>query len=246
MFNYHAPEDLLTNKTILISGAGSGIGRAAALSYAAHGATVILLGKTVVKLEEVYDEIEQAGGPQPAIFPMDLETATDNEYQALVSGIENEFACLDGLLNNAAVLGNILPIESCSLEAWNQVIQVNLNASFALSKYLLPLLKRSDNASLILTSSSAGREPYAYWGAYCVSKHAIEALMQVMFLELENTSKVRVNTVNPGATYTPLRKIAFPAENPEKVTKPDEIMAVYLYLMGKDSLKENGKEFNAQ
>lgn len=246
MFNYQAPEQLLNNKTILISGAGSGIGRAAALSYAALGATVILLGKTVSKLESVYDEIEEAGGPQPAIFPLDLETATDNEYQALVSGIENEFDCLDGLLNNAAALGSIVPIEATSLEIWNKVIQVNLNGTFALCKYLLPLLKRAENASVIMTSSSAGRVPYAYWGAYCVSKHAVESLMKVMFLELENTSKVRVNSVNPGATYTALRKIAFPAENPDKVAKPEEIMPVYLYLMGKDSLEENGKEFNAQ
>lgn len=246
MFTYQSPKNLLSNKTILISGAGSGIGRAAALSYAAHGATVILLGKTVEKLEKVYDEIEAAGGPQPAIFPLDLETATDNEYQALVSGIESEFSCLDGLLNNAAILGTIVPIEAYSLETWNKVIHVNLNASFALSKYCLPLLKRADNASIILTSSSAGRDPYAYWGAYCVSKSAVESLMQVLFLELENTSKVRVNTINPGATGTPMRKIAFPAENPANISKPDEIMPVYLYLMGKDSLQENGKEFSAQ
>jgi NAD(P)-dependent dehydrogenase (short-subunit alcohol dehydrogenase family) len=246
MFNYQASPTLLANKTILISGAGSGIGRTAALTFASHGATVILLGKTVAKLESVYDEIEHAGGPQPAIFPLDLESATDKDYQTLVSAIESEFDCLDGLLNNAGTLGNIVPIEAYSLETWNQVIQINLNASFALSKYLLPLLKRSENASLVLTSSSAGRKPYAYWGAYCVSKYATESLMQILFLELENTSKVRVNTINPGATSTNMRKAAFPAENPDTIASPEDIMPVYLYLMGEDSLKENGKEFNAQ
>lgn len=246
MFDYQAPANLLKDKIILVSGAGSGIGRAAALAYAKHGATLILLGRNVEKLEQVYDEIEAASGMQPAITPFDLETADDNRYQELVNSIYQEFGRLDGLLNNASILGMLTPIQSYPLATWNKVIQTNLNAQFALSKYCLPLLQEAADASVIFTSSSAGRHPYAYWGAYSVSKAAVEALAQVLFLELENTSKIRVNTVNPGATATRMRKQAFPAENPEKLAQADEIMPVFLYLMGRDSLQENGKQFDAQ
>jgi len=246
MFDYQSPPGLLKDKIILISGAGSGIGRAAALAYAASGATVILLGRNVEKLEQVYDEIEKTGAPQAAITPFDLETADDNNYQELVNSIHNEFGRLDGLLNNASILGTLTPIQSYSLSTWNQVIQTNLNAQFALTKYCLPLLQAADNASIIFTSSGAGRKAYAYWGAYSVSKAATEALVQVLFLELENTSRIRVNSVNPGATATKMRRQAFPGENPENLPKPEAIMPLYLYLMGADSLQENGKQFDAQ
>lgn len=246
MFDYQAPPSLLKDKIILVSGAGSGIGRAAALTYAKHGATVILLGRNVEKLEKVYDEIEAAGGIQPAITPFDLETADDNRYQELVNSIFDEFGRLDGLLNNASILGMLTPVQSYPTATWNKVIQTNLNAQFAMSKYCLPLLQEAEAASIVFTSSGAGRKAYAYWGAYSVSKAAVEALSQVLFLELENTSKIRVNTINPGATATKMRKQAFPAENPEKIAQPEEIMPVFLYLMGKDSLTENGKQFDAQ
>lgn len=246
MFDYQAPEDLLKDKVLLVSGAGSGIGKAAALAYAQHGATVILMGRNVERLEQVYDEIEQAGYPQAAITPFDFIEAKDERYQELVNNIHNEFGKLDGLLNNASILGTLTPIQSYNLSTWNQVIQTNLNAQFALTKYCLPLLHEADTASIIFTSSSAGRKPYAYWGAYSVSKAATEALAQVLFLELENTSKIRVNTINPGATATKMRSQAFPAENPKNLSTPEEIMPLYLYLMGKDSQQENGKQFDAQ
>jgi len=246
MFDYQAPLNLLKDKVILVSGASSGIGKAAAFAYAQYGATVILLARKVDKLEQVYDEIAAAGGSQAAITPFDLETANDNNYQELVKSIHNEFGRLDGLLNNASILGTLTPIQTYSLSTWNQVIQTNLNAQFALSKYCLPLLQEAENASIIFTSSGAGRKAYAYWGAYSVSKAAVETLAQVLFLELENTSKIRVNTVNPGATATKMRKQAFPAENPEKIAQAEDIMPVFLYLMCSDSLKENGQQHDAQ
>ncbi len=246
MFDYQAPADLLKDKIVLVSGAGSGIGKAAALAYAECGATVILMGRNVERLEQVYDEIEQAGNPQAAITPFDFIEANEERYQELVNSIHKEFGRLDGLLNNASILGTLTPIQSYNLTTWNQVIQTNLNAQFALTKYCLPLLQEAHNSSIIFTSSSAGRKPYAYWGAYSVSKAATEALAGVLFLELENTSKIRVNTINPGATATKMRSQAFPAENPDKLAKAQDIMPVYLYLMGKDSEQENGKQFDAQ
>lgn len=246
MFDYTAPEQLLSNKVILVTGAGDGIGRAAAKAYAAHGATVVLLGRTLEKLESLYDEIEAAGHPQPAIVPMNLESATEHEYMELANTLEQEFGRLDGLLNNAGSLGVRTPLESYDSVIWNQVMQVNVTSAFMLTQALLPLLQESDDASIIFTSSSVGRKGRAYWGAYSVSKFATEGLMQVLADEMDNTSNIRVNCINPGATRTQMRVTAYPGEPPQTNPTPAEIMPVYLYLMGADSHNVNGESLDAQ
>ncbi|ROS05142.1 NAD(P)-dependent dehydrogenase (short-subunit alcohol dehydrogenase family) [Sinobacterium caligoides] len=246
MLDYQARPDLLKGKTILVTGAGAGIGRAAAISYAAHGATVILAGRTVEKLEAVYDEIEQAGNPQPAIYPIDFKTATDSDYQQMANQIAASFEQLDGVLHNASQLGQMGPIESSHTATFMQTLQVNLNAPYMLTRYLIPLLREAEHASVIFTSSSVGRKGRAYWGSYCVSKFATEGLMQVLADELENVSNIRVNTLNPGATNTAMRRTAFPAERPTTNPFPEQLMPAYLYLMGEDSLNVNGQALNAQ
>lgn len=244
--DYTAASDLLVNKTILVTGAGDGIGRAAAECFARHGATVILLGRTQEKLEAVYDAIERAGGPQPALFPMDLATATEDDYAGLAGAIESTFGRLDGLLHNASVLGERRPIANASWRAWSEVIQVNVNAPFLLTRALLPLLEQAPQASIVMTSSGVGRRGRAYWGAYAVSKFATEGFMQVLADELENTSRVRVNSLNPGATNTAMRRTAYPAEVPTTNPSPVDIMPLYLYLMGDDSCGVTGAAFSAQ
>jgi NAD(P)-dependent dehydrogenase (short-subunit alcohol dehydrogenase family) len=243
---YQAIPDLLKDKTILVTGAGDGIGRAAALSYAAHGATVVLLGRTESKLEQVYDEIEAEGGPKPGLVALDLATATEDNINHLANGLAEEFSHLDGLLHNASVLGERRPIESAGYAAWLEVMQVNVNAQFLLTRALLPLLQAASSASIILTSSGVGRNGRAYWGAYAVSKFATEGFMQVLAGELENTSKVRVNSLNPGATNTAMRRTAYPGELPSDNPAPEDIMATYLYLMGDDSIGITGQPLNAQ
>ena len=246
MFKYEAPANLLKDKVILVTGAGSGLGRAASLAYAKAGATVVLLGSNTGKLETVYDEIENAGGAEPAITPLNLESASEEHYQELVDGIATTFGRLDGLLNNAGYMGSLMPFQTISMAHWQKIMQINLNAGFFLTRFTFPLLQQAENASVIFTSSSAGKQAHAYNSAYSVAKHGVEALMQVLFLELENTSTIRVNTVNPGPCATALRRSAFPAEDPGTLPKPEDLMAVYLYLMGKDSVGENGKQFSAQ
>ena len=243
---YPPDNRLLEGKTILVTGAGDGIGRAASLAYANHGATIILLGRTVAKLESVYDEIEAAGGAQPAIFPLDLNSAGNEEVIAMTQAVGENFGHLDGLLHNASVLGERRPIESATLAGWLEVMQVNVNAQFLLTRHLLPLLQAAPSASIIFTSSGVGRKGRAFWGAYAVSKFATEGFMQVLADELENTCKVRVNSLNPGATNTAMRRMAYPSETPTDNPYAEDIMSAYLYLMGEDSDGITGQALNAQ
>lgn len=246
MLDYQAPSDLLQDKVILVTGAGDGIGKQAALSYAACGATVILLGRTTKKLEDVYDEIENLGYPQAAIVPLNLDTAVEHDYIELANTIETEFGRLDGILHNASLLGDRTPLANFEPSTFEQVMRVNVTAAFLLNQALLPLLQKAPNASIIFTSSSVGRKAKAYWGAYAVSKFATEAMMQLLADELENISNIRVNAINPGATRTNMRAHAYPAEDPNTLKTPQDIMPLYLYLMGEDSIKVNGQSLDAQ
>lgn len=246
MFDYTARPDLLAGRIIMVTGAGRGIGEAAAKAYAAHGATVLLLGKNEDNLNRVYDDIEAAGHPRPAVIPFNLETALPHQYDELAAMIEREFGRLDGLLHNAAIVGPRTPLEQLSGDNFMRVMQVNVNAMFMLTSTLLPLLRLSADASVIFTSSSVGRKGRAYWGAYAVSKFATEGLMQVLADELDGTASIRANSVNPGATRTDMRAKAYPGENPLVNPLPQDIMPVYLYLMGPDSAGINGQALNAQ
>ncbi len=245
MFDYTAPAGLLNERIILVTGAGRGIGAAAARTYAAHGATVLLLGKTEKHLNAVYDEIVAAGNPEPVVIPLDLERASQEAYNELAAMIEAEFGRLDGLLHNASILGPRTPLEQLSGENFAKVMQINVNGMFTLNSAMLPLLRLSKDASVIFTSSSVGRKGRAYWGAYAVSKFATEGLMQVMADELDDTA-IRANSLNPGATRTDMRAHAYPGENALNNPTPDDIMPLYLYLMGPASTGVTGQAFNAQ
>jgi NAD(P)-dependent dehydrogenase (short-subunit alcohol dehydrogenase family) len=246
MFDYAARPDLLKGRVILVTGAGRGIGATAAKTFAAHGATVLLLGKTEANLSRVYDAIEAAGHPQAAVIPFNLETALPHQYDELSAMIEAEFGKLDGILHNASIIGPRTPLEQLSGDNFMRVMQVNVNAMFMLTSTLLPLLKLSDDASVVFTSSSVGRKGRAYWGSYAVSKFATEGLMQVLADEIDGISSVRANSINPGATRTVMRAQAYPGENPANNPLPEAIMPVYLYLMGPDSTGTNGQAFDAQ
>lgn len=238
--DYSPTDDLLDDRVILVTGAGDGLGRAAARAFAAHGATVVLLGKTVPKLEAVYDEIEAAGGPEPAIYPMHFEGASPHDFEELAHVIDMNFAQLDGILHNAALLPYLSRIKDHDAADWMKIMQVNLNAPFLLTQACMPLLERSNDASILFTTDAVGQQGKAFWGAYAASKFAIEGFTQVLAAELEN-SAIRVNCVDPGPTLTSLRKRIFPGEDNAILKLPDVPMPLYLWAMGPDSRGTTGQ-----
>lgn len=246
MFEYKPPQDLLKNKTILITGASDGIGRACANSFADHGATVILLSRTQPKLEQVYDEIEARHPGRVIIQPLDLRTAVSEDFKLLADSIDEQFGCLDGLLHNAALLGARNPIEFYPDEDWKNLMQVNVNAPFLLTKVLLPVLSRATDGRLLFTASSVGRQGRAYWGGDGVSKFAIEGLMQTLADELQDTTSIRVNSINPGGTRTAMRREAYPAEDPNTQPEPEALMPVYLYIMGPEGSGFHGQAIDVR
>ena len=245
MLDYQAPSSILKDKVILITGAGDGIGRVAAKTYAKYGATVILLGRTVKKLESVYDEIVGAGGPEPAIVPLDMNGATVQHYQDMAETIEQQFGKLDGLLQNASLLGHLEPYEQITEKVFDDVMKVNVKSQFFMTQALIPVMKKSPVGSIIFTSSSVGVKGRAFWGTYSISKFATEGMMQTLADEYAD-SNLRFNCINPGGTRTNMRAKAFPGEDPNTLKTPEDLMPLYVYLMSDDSKTDNGKTFIAQ
>lgn len=229
----------------MVTGAGAGIGREAALSYARHGASLVLLGRTEGKLRALAQQITAEGGRTARIIPYDLSVALPDDYTQLAERLRAEIPRLDGLLHNAGQLGDIAPMADQSPLVWQQVMTVNVNAAFMLTQAMLPLLLRASHPSLVFTSSSVGRQGRANWGAYAVSKFATEGMMQVLADEYP-AATLRVNCINPGGTRTAMRAGAFPNEDPRRLKTPAEIMPIYLYLMGDDSRRKTGLSVDAQ
>lgn len=243
---YQATPNILKDRVILVTGAGDGIGRACAKSFAEYGATVVLLGRTVSKLETLHDEILEAGLAQPGIVPMDLSKAMAPEYLEMKDSLEKAYGCLHGLLHNASILGERAPIEHQNIAIWHEVMHVNLTAPFVLTQVLFPLLRDSEDASVVFTSSGVGRKGRAFWGAYAVSKFGTEGLSQILADETSEAGIIRVNCINPGKTRTKMRRTAYPVENVNTLVMPEEIMAPYLYLMGPDSRGVTGQSIDCQ
>jgi NAD(P)-dependent dehydrogenase (short-subunit alcohol dehydrogenase family) len=245
MFDFKFDDNELANKVILVTGAGDGIGKEAALTYASLGATVILLGKTTQKLEAVYDAIVEKSFPQPAIIPLDFKGATKQNYIDMVSTIKDQFGQLNGALLNGAILGELSPFTQIHEQIWTDIMQVNVTAQYLLSQALIPLLQENKESSLVFTTSGVGHKGKAYWGAYSVSKFAIEGMMQVIADEYD-TSSIRTNAINPGATNTKMRSVAYPGENVKDLASTTDIMPAYVYLMSNASIDVNGQVINAQ
>lgn len=239
--SYRAAAADFANRVVMVTGATAGIGRAVARALVTSGATVILHGRNEKALEALYQELKPLG-PEPSVAQIDLERAQGPQYLELTSEIEARYGRLDGLLHNAAILGDLSPIEHYDIGLWQRVLLVNLTAPFILTRCLLPLLRASADASIVFTTSSVGARGRAYWGAYSVAKAGLENLAEVLADELESTA-IRTNVVNPGRTRTRMRRRAYPAENPASVPPPEHAVPAYLYLLGGASRGVRGKRF---
>ncbi|WP_075181893.1 YciK family oxidoreductase [Pantoea sp. 1.19] len=243
--NDHFPPDALKARTLLVTGATEGIGREAALTYARLGARLLLLGRNAEKLQQVASEIAAARGAPAHCFILDMDSATPERCQRLAQEIAAVAPQLDGVLHNAGVLGEVVPMREQTPAVWQQVMRVNVDSTFFLTQALLPLLLAAPQASLVFTSSSVGRQGRAGWGAYAVSKFATEGMMQVLAEEYRG-SGLRVNCINPGGTRTAMRASAFPDENRDRLKTPAEIMAPYVWLMSAASRDVHGQSIDAQ
>lgn len=203
--DYTPKHRLLKDRVILVTGAGDGLGKAAALACAGLGATVVLLGRTVPKLEQVYDAIERGGGATPAIYPMNLAGASWNEYQQLADTLEREFGRLDGLLHCAAHFKAFAALDDLEPREWVESLQVNLTAAYTMTRLCLPLLRRSADASVVFTSAASGREAKPFHGVYGIAKAALEAMMKTWAQETELEPGLRFNSFDPGPLRTGLR-----------------------------------------
>jgi NAD(P)-dependent dehydrogenase (short-subunit alcohol dehydrogenase family) len=241
MKSYSAASDLLQDRVVLVTGAGQGLGRVAALTYASHGAHVILHGRKVAKLERVYDEIVAQQLPPPTIFPLDLETATDADFEAMANAIRQQVGRLDGILHNAALLTALTPLANQTLEQWQKLLRVNLIAPFALTRACLPLLMRAPEASVVMISETHAHSPAAYWGGFAVSKSGLEVLIQIWAQELEMHPNIRINALVPGPVASPQRSTTHPGEARSELPAPEDLMPYYLYLMGPDSNRLSGR-----
>lgn len=236
----------LTKQVILITGAGGGLGSTAALALAKHGATIILLDNKLPKLEAIYDKIQSANAPEPILYPFDLAGANENDYQELADKIAEKYGSLQGLLHSAVEFSDYTPLAVQSTKDWGHTLNVNLNAPFLLNRVLLPVLQKSDHATIVFTSDSSARTAAAYSGAYGVSKLAMEGMAKILAEELESFGKIRVNTLIPGPIDSPLRIRAYPAEDKSKLPKMESLAAVYLFLFGNQSLGMTGQTVDAR
>lgn len=240
---YEAPADLLAGRVILVTGAGQGLGRAVALECATHGATVALLGRSQEKLEAAYDAIVAAGGPQPALVPLDLAAAGSAEYEALAALLRRDLGRLDGIVHCATHFVPLRPLANETLEQWMETLRVNLAAPFALTRACLPLLAAAPDSSVIFTGETHGAHPKAYWGGFAVAKSALSTLAAIWADELEHKGKPRMNVLVPGPIASPQRLRSHPAEDRSKLRSPESAAQAFLWLLGRDGRGASGRTF---
>lgn len=216
----------LKDRLAVITGASRGIGRAVALGFAAEGAHVILVARTVGGLEEVDDEIRKVGG-KATLVPLDL---TDfDAIDRLGATIYERWGKLDILVGNAGTLGVLTPVSHLEVKAWDKLVATNITSNWRLMRSFEPLLKRSDAGRAIFVTSGSAHKAKPFWGGYAMSKAALEALAKTWAAECANTN-LRVNLLSPGPVRTAMRKQAMPGEDPSTLTKPADLVPLFIEL----------------
>ena len=234
--------DALKGRVILITGAGDGLGRATAIEAARCGATVILLGRTIKKLEATYDLIEKAGGAQPGIVPLNLNGAAWNDHQIVAETLEAEFGKLDGLVHCATHFTGFMRLADIPPKDWLDGVQTNLTAAYVLTRSCLPLLEKSTGAGVVFVTDTGGRTPKAYHGVYGITKAAIEAMSATFAQESAGTHpQLRFNSFHPGPMRTAVRVKGYSGESGEALPTPDVAAKRLVWL-----LSDAGKNLSGQ
>lgn len=232
----------LADRIAVVTGASRGIGAAVARRFAAEGAQLVLIARTVGGLEELDDAIRAAGGKQPVLVPHDLRDF--DGLDRLGASLNERYGRLDILVGNAGILGPLTPVGHIPPESWQEVMDVNVTANYRLIRSLDPLLRRSEAGRAIFVTSGAADGRHAYWGPYAVSKAALEALVTTYAAEITKT-KVKANLISPGPIRTAMRAIAFPGEDPQSLRPPEAIANLFVDLASPDCTN-NGEVVEAE
>ena len=234
----------LSGRTILITGATDGIGKVLAIEFSKLGSNVILLGRNSSKLDKVYDQLDNSLTSQKhLILQADLGLLNNESAHEILHAIAEEFTSLDGIIHNAAILGTMTTLEDYELSRWDEVLNVNLRAPFLLTKTLKTILEASTLPRIIFTSSGVANIGRAFWGAYSVSKFGLKGLAEIFANELETTSSIKVFNFDPGATQTKMRASARPAENPNSLKTPNDLVNCYLWFFSEESSESTENYF---
>jgi NAD(P)-dependent dehydrogenase (short-subunit alcohol dehydrogenase family) len=236
----------LAGRVVLITGAGQGLGKALALAVAAAGATVVLHGRQLKKLEKVYDAVLAQGGPEPLLFPLDLARADEAAYASLAEALATQFGRLDHLVHCAAELGSLAPFHQQGLDAWQELLRVNLIAPAAMTRACVGLLRASGHGRVIFTLADRGLEPKAYWGAYAAAKAGLVALVKLLGDEWENEPALLALGVVPGPMHSPLRLRTHPGASLLKLPPAASLAPLYLELLTRDPPPLDGSIIDAQ
>jgi NAD(P)-dependent dehydrogenase (short-subunit alcohol dehydrogenase family) len=228
---FSPPNDALAGRVVLVTGAGQGLGRAAANAFAAHGAHVVLLGRTIAKLESVYDDIAAADLPLPALMPIDLMKCDQAQLDAIALSIKKELGRLDGIFHAASAFATTAPLHAVDLAMWEQQTRLHLNVPAALTKACMPLLKRAPDASVVFLSETHAVEPRAYWGGFATAKAALAHLVAVWSDEADNIAGTRFNLLLPGPVESPMRRKSHPAEAIGTNPSPKALASGFVQVM---------------
>ena len=233
-------------RVVLVTGATGGLGREIALACARSGATVVLHGRVVRKLEDLYDEITAEKLPEPVILPLDLAHAEAADFATAASALTTQLGRLDAIVHTAALLGSLGPLEHQSYDNWLALLRVNVAAPMGLTRIMMPLLAQAPDAAVVFTLDSRGQEPRAYWGGYAVTKAGVAALARELADEWENRPNLRVNAVVPGPIRSPLRRQSHPGEDSSTLPAPEALAPLYLHLIAGQSKADSDALIDAQ